>query len=92
MAATSCDRKSCDPLFYQIKIAGKINENWSDWLNGMQVSFPKREDEPQVTVLTVKVADQAALRGLLCRLWDLNLTILSIFRLEGNAGAKEGQK
>ncbi len=92
MSMTTSNRKSSDSHFYQIKIAGEIRENWSDWLNGIQVSFPKGEDEPQVTVLTVKVADQAALRGLLCRLWDLNLTIFSIFRLEGNAGAKEVQK
>ncbi len=36
------------------------------------------------TTLTGKVTDQAALRGILCRLWDLNLAILSVCRLDPN--------
>ncbi len=77
-------------VFYRITIEGIIRQDWSDWIGGMQISFPNAKDDPQTTVLTVKVADQAALRGLLCRLWDLNLSILSIFRLEKNSGAKVG--
>mgnify|MGYP001826307122 FL=1 len=41
----------------------------------------ERED-PSRTTLAGAVADQAALRGLLCRLWDLNLTVVSVQRIE----------
>ncbi len=85
-------RQNFRPVFYRITIEGKIRQDWSDWMNGVQISFSTAEDDPQTTLLTVKIADQAALRGLLCRLWDLNLTILSIFRLDENSRAKEGLK
>ncbi len=80
------------PVSYQITIEGAVREDWSDWINGMEISIPNGEDKSQVTILTGKVTDQAALRGLLCRLWDLNLIIISIFRLEANAGVEEGEK
>ena len=69
---------------YQIVIQGKIRVDWSDWLSGMEISI---EDDRGclVTVLSGVVADQAALRGILCKIWDLNLTILSVSRVEMNA-------
>ncbi len=79
-------------VLYQITIEGAIHEEWSDWMNGMLISTPNGACESQATVLTAQVIDQSALRGLICRLWDLNLTIISIFRLENNAGVKGGEK
>jgi hypothetical protein len=70
------------PVRYQIKIKGKIREDWSDWLSGMEISSAQAGEESQITTLTGIVPDQAALRGILCKLWDLNLTILSIARIE----------
>ncbi len=92
MTTSTLDRKSSKSLSYQITIEGQIRDDWSDWLNGMEISTPPGGDVPQVTNLTGAVADQAALRGLLCRLWDMNLTIISIIRLDANAGTKEGLK
>ncbi len=85
-------KQSCRPVLYQITIEGKVRGDWSDWLECMEISILTGSDASQTTILTGRVPDQAALRGLLCRLWDLNLTIISIFRLEGNAGTKEGEK
>ena len=60
---------------YQIKVQGRLDENWSDWFSGMTITF-----EGGVTTFTGPVADQSALRGLLTRIWDLNLTLLSVTR------------
>jgi hypothetical protein len=64
---------------YQIKVQGWLDENWSEWFSGMTVTF-----ESGVTTLTGAVADQSALRGILTRLWDLNLTLLAVNRIETN--------
>ncbi len=92
MAGSLQKRKISPSVFYQITIEGAIREDWSDWMNSMVISIHNGIPESQTTVLTGQVTDQSALRGLLCRLWDLNLTIISIFRLERNTGAKEGEK
>ena len=60
----------------QLRIEGHLNGGWSEWLDGLSVTH-----EPDgTTVLAGRVADQAALRGMLCKLWDLNLTLLSVRR------------
>ena len=77
---------------YQIKIKGKIRQNWSDWLSGMDISTEKEGEESQVTTLIGIVTDQAALRGILCKTWDLNLTILSVSQVNLPTGEKESEK
>ena len=68
------------PMTYQIQVQGRLDEGWSDWFSGMTVMF-----ESGVTTLTGAVADQSALRGILTKIWDLNLTLISITRIETNA-------
>jgi osmotically-inducible protein OsmY len=63
------------PTTYQIQVQGRLDEDWSVWFSGMTVT-----SEGGVTTLTGPVADQAALRGILTRIWDLNLTLLSVTR------------
>jgi hypothetical protein len=62
---------------YQIQVQGKLDESWSDWFSGMTITF-----EGGITTLTGPVADQAALRGILSKIWDLNLTLVSVTRIE----------
>ena len=66
---------------YQIKVQGKLNQQWSDWLAGMDVSHNQDSQKRLVTTLTGPIVDQAALRGILNKLWDLNLTLLSVRQL-----------
>ena len=68
------------PVTYEIKVEGRLDENWSDWFSGMAVTL-----EDDVTILTGAVADQAALRGILTKIWDLNLTLISINRIQMNS-------
>jgi hypothetical protein len=62
---------------YRIKLKGRLDPKWSDWFEQMAIST-----EGGVTVLKGPVADQAALHGLLIRIRDLNLTLLSVERIE----------
>lgn len=73
------DISTCKDI-YRIEVHGRLDESWSDWCNGMAITSMEANDGNDVTTLTGPVADQAALRGLLCRLWDLNLTIISVER------------
>ena len=64
--------------YYQITVEGKIDANWSDWLGSMQLVSWQESEGRQMTTLSGVLADQAALRGLLIRLWDLNLILHSL--------------
>lgn len=66
-----------DSKNYRIKLNGRLDRKWSDWFDQMEIST-----EGDQTILTGPVADQAALHGLLIRIRDLNLTLLSVERLE----------
>ena len=66
-----------EPITYQIQVQGQLDEGWADWLATMTMTY-----DGHVTTLAGPVADQAALRGMLCQLWDLNLTLVSVHRVE----------
>ena len=57
-------------ICYKIRIEGHLKRSWADWLNGMVTSMQNRTDELDFTIITVHVPYQAALRGLLNKLWD----------------------
>lgn len=63
-----------------IRIKETLSEDWSEWLNGLSVT----PDEDGKTILMGTLPDQAALRGILGKLWDLNLTILSVSFADSN--------
>lgn len=69
-------------MIYQIEVQGNIDSSWSDWFNGMQISVKPGDARADVTTLSGYVSDQASLRGLLNHLWDLNLSIFSVIRLD----------
>jgi hypothetical protein len=61
---------------YRIELEGRLDKSWSGWFSGMTLTV-----QDEVSILTGPLADQAALRGLLSKIWDLNLTLVSITRL-----------
>ena len=71
------------PWVYQIKALGRLSRNWSSWLDDLNIACVTDEgsSDPVIT-FTGPVVDQAALRSLLNRIWDLNLTIISLTRLQ----------
>jgi hypothetical protein len=75
---------------YRISVQGRIDESWSDWFAGMAITSERTGDGPHVTTLVGPVSDQAALRGILSKIWDLNLTVISMTRIA--EGCREGGK
>ena len=67
---------------YHIQIEGWIGEPWRHWFEDTLVRSERARDGTPVTTLHGRF-DQAALRGVLCKVWDLNLTVLSVTRVEG---------
>lgn len=66
---------------YHITVQGRLDEVWGQWLNGLTIETAANDRGAIVTTLTGEIVDQAALRGLLNRLWDWNLTLISVTRL-----------
>jgi len=64
---------------YQITVQGALDPEWAAWLHGLTLASTEG-DGLTVTTLSGPVADQAALRGILNKLWDLNLTLISVER------------
>ena len=58
----------------EIRVKGCINEQWSEWFGGLTISH----SDPDDTVLTGIVQDQAALYGIIARLRDLGLELSSV--------------
>ena len=65
------------PATYQIRVPGELDESWSDWAGGMTITVESEGDGPPVTALTGTI-DQAALQGLLRRLYSLGLPLISV--------------
>lgn len=80
-----------EPHCYRIRIAGRLDESWAAWLRCAAISFELGEEaQTPVTVLTSRIVDQPALHGLLNKLFDLNLTILSVARCSPQ-GVSDGE-
>jgi hypothetical protein len=58
----------------EIRVKGRIDKRWSEWLDGLTISHPDQDE----TVLAGSILDQAALYGLMSRLRDLGLSLLSM--------------
>ena len=63
-----------EPGWYEIRLQGRLDERWAEWFDGMTIE----PESDGVTVLRGHVVDQAALHGLLARLRDLNLPLISV--------------
>jgi hypothetical protein len=70
------------PVIYQITVQGYLDERRVDWFDGMSIVPQEGAEGMSVTRLTGEVVDQAALHGLLRKLHDLGLSLLSIKRIE----------
>ena len=67
---------------YQIKVEGRLAEGWSTWIGDMEVTIETDQDGTPVSIFTGPIPDQAALRGILSKIWDMNLTLISVIRNE----------
>ena len=75
---------SSGPARYEIRVAGVLDDRWAAWFDGLQISGEDKE-----TVICGLVADQPALHGLLTKVRDLGLCLISVCRL-GTGQAETG--
>ena len=63
---------------YQIKIQGRQTEGWADWMDDLEIVTERKSEEITVTTLTGMVKDQSGLHGLLNRIRDLSIPLISV--------------
>jgi hypothetical protein len=92
-----CDRKGVmpndngadmgpgQPLAYQIRIKGHLGRQWTDWFSGLAITLEDNGD----TLLTGLIVDQAALHGLLRKVRDLGMPLISV---SSRSQLEEGEK
>src|SRR5437016_399779 len=68
------------PLVYQIRIKGHLGRDWTDWFGGLTITL---EDNGE-TLLTGPVIDQAALHGVLKKVRDVGMPLLSVIEVQFN--------
>jgi hypothetical protein len=66
-----------EPPRYELRVRGVLDSRWSGWFEGLEVTSDDRE-----TIIAGPVADQAALHGLLAKVRDLGLELLSVRRID----------
>lgn len=69
-----------EPGLYEIRIRGLLDDRWTEWFEGLTITRKDNGD----TVLSGLVADQAALHGLLRKVRDLGLPLLSVTRVQSS--------
>ena len=74
----NCRQMDVKPGYYRIRVEGHLNPNWSEWLDGMTIN----QESGDATLLYGPVRDQAALFGLLIKVRDMGLKLISVNRVE----------
>lgn len=67
-----------EPMIYHIRVQGHLGSQWSDWFEGMTITLEDNGD----TLLTGPVVDQARLHGLLKKVRDLGMPLISVNRVD----------
>lgn len=79
------------PVVYQIRLKGHLGPQWADWFEGLAITLEENGD----TLLTGPLVDQAALHGLLKKVRDLGLPLVSVSHLQQDrriSQTSEGEK
>ena len=74
------ESNAAQPMIYQIRIKGHLSLQWTEWFAGLTITL----EEDGNTLLTGPVIDQAALHGLLKKVRDLGMPLLSVNRVNPN--------
>ena len=74
-------------MSYEIRVRGILKPSWSSSFEGMSVYTSDAGPADPITTLVGDLPDQSALRGILTKLWDLNLDLISVTRVEAREEA-----
>ena len=80
-----------DQANYEIRVKGHLGESWSLWFEGLEVRADYDSDGSPTTVLTGPIVDQSALYGLVAKIRDLGLTLISVKRLGSEREEQGGE-
>lgn len=75
---------------YEICVEGHLDERWVSWLEGQKITHGFSQDGTPVTKLSGSIADQAALHGVLIKLRDIGIPILSVNSIQ-SIQSEEGE-
>jgi hypothetical protein len=78
--------REAQPAQYEIRVAGVLDSRWAAWFNGLHISGQGEE-----TVIRGPLADQPALHGLLTKVRDLGLCLISVRRLDAGQSSRPEQ-
>ncbi len=70
-------------MIFRIRVVGTLDQSWSDWLGNARMVSEPQKDNSVITSLTVDLADQSALFGILDRIRDLNIALIDVTPVEG---------
>ncbi len=70
--------KPSQSTYYEIRIEGELDRNWSEWFDGLEVTSQENGE----TLIAGLVPDQAALQGILTKVFNLRLPLLSLRRIQ----------
>jgi hypothetical protein len=66
-----------NPLIYEIRVEGLVDSLWAEWFDGMAITYAYGKE----TILTGELQDQTALHGVLGRIRDLGINLISVRRI-----------
>lgn len=75
-----------EPGKYEIRLQGRLDPRWSTWFDGVTQTTEAADAGRAITVLRGCLVDQTALHGLLARLRDIGLPLISVARVEPECG------
>jgi hypothetical protein len=76
------------PMVYQIRIKGQLGRQWADWFEGLAITLEDNGD----TLLTGPVVDQAALHGVLKKVRDVAMPLISVMRVKPDPAERPESK
>ena len=79
------ERDPDEPRIFEIRIQGHLSQQWQDWFEGLIITL----EEEGNTLLSGPVADQSALHGILKRIRNLGMPLLSVNSLDSNQVIRE---
>ncbi len=72
-------------LIYEIRLEGYLDQRWAEWLSGMNLAY----SPDGVTILTGRLPDQAALHGVIGKILDIGIPLISIQRMDPDKRSEE---